>query len=109
MTDTEVKEAKDHAKTRLGVFGWEESEFSSLEKLWEKESNWNYKAKNPKTGALGIPQLIGGDKVPNYATDYKVQIEHGLSYIKNKKGKDKKPKYGSPTAAWNFHVKNGWY
>ena len=52
MTDKEVKEAKAHAKTRLGAFGWGESEFSSLEKLWEKESNWNYKAKNPKTGAL---------------------------------------------------------
>jgi hypothetical protein len=104
-----AEEAKAYAKTRLKAFGWEESEFSSLEKLWEKESNWNYKAKNPKSGALGIPQLLGGDKVPNYATDYKVQIEHGLSYIKNRKGKNNMPKYGSPTAAWNFHIKNGWY
>ena len=104
-----AKEAKEHAKTRLKAFGWEESEFRSLELLWEKESNWDYKAKNEKTGALGIPQLIGGDKVPNYATDYKIQIEHGLSYIKNRKGKNNKPKYGSPTAAWNFHKENGWY
>ncbi len=104
-----AKEAKEYAKTRLKAFDWKESEFNSLELLWEKESNWNYLAKNKKTGALGIPQLIGGDKVPNYATDYKVQIEHGLSYIKNRKGKDNKPKYGSPTAAWNFHKKNDWY
>ena len=104
-----VDEAKAHAKTRLAAFGWDESEFPNLEKLWEKESNWNYKAKNSKTGALGIPQLIGGDKVPNYENDFKVQIEHGLAYIKNKKGKKGKPKYGSPTAAWNFHRANGWY
>ena len=102
-------EAKAYAKERLSAFGWDNNEFSSLEELWEKESNWNYKAKNKKSGALGIPQLIGGDKVPNYETDFKVQIEHGLSYIKNRKGKDNKPKYGSPTAALNFHKKNGWY
>ena len=104
-----VEEAKTYAKSRLKAFGWEESEFSSLEKLWQKESGWNYLAKNKNSGALGIPQLIGGDQVPNYATDYKVQIEHGLSYIKNRKGKNNQPKYGSPTAAWNFHQNNGWY
>ena len=104
-----VEEAKAYAKSRLSAFGWEDSEFNSLEKLWEKESNWNYQARNKKSGALGIPQLIGGDKVTNYETDYKVQIEHGLSYIKNRKDKNGKPKYGSPTAAWNFHQKNGWY
>ena len=104
-----AEEAKKYAKSRLSAFGWKDSEFNSLEKLWEKESNWNYKAKNKKSGALGIPQLIGADKVPDYETNYKVQIEHGLSYIKNRKGNNGKPKYGSPTAAWNFHQKNGWY
>ena len=92
--------AKEHAKKRLSAFGWPDSEFDSLEKLWEKESNWNYKAEN-KSGAVGIPQLKGGKNVPNFMTDYGVQIEHGLAYIKNR--------YGTPTAAWNFHKKKGWY
>ena len=96
-----AQEAKTYAKGRLSAFGWDDSEFSSLEKLWNKESNWNYKAKNENSGALGIPQLIGADKVKNYSTDYKVQIEHGLAYIKNR--------YGSPKKAWEFHQKKGWY
>ena len=102
-------EAKAYAKTRLAAFGWADSEFDSLEKLWEKESNWDYTKKNKESGALGIPQLKGGDKIEGFATNYKIQIEHGLSYIKNKKDKNNKIKYGSPTAAWNFHQKHNWY
>jgi hypothetical protein len=26
---------------------------------WYKESRWNYKAKNPKSSAYGIPQILG--------------------------------------------------
>ena len=95
-----VSNAKEYAEERLPAFGWSVNEFDSLEKLWEKESNWNYKAQN-QSGAVGIPQLKGGKNVPNFMTDYRVQIEHGLAYIKNR--------YGTPTAAWNFHKKNGWY
>ena len=98
-----VAKAKAYAKERLKAFGWDESEFDSLEKLWESESNWDYQAINKKSGALGIPQLKGAQKVPNYMSDYKVQIEHGLAYIKNR------PKYGSPTEAWKFHEAHGWY
>ena len=93
-------EAKAYAKDRLGAWGWDNSQFDSLDKLWTKESNWNYKAKN-KSGAAGIPQLKGGSNVPNFDNDYKVQVEHGFSYIKNK--------YGSPKAAWEVHKKKGWY
>jgi lipopolysaccharide/colanic/teichoic acid biosynthesis glycosyltransferase len=75
-------EAKEYAKNRLGAWGWE-GQFDSLDKLWTKESDWNYKAKN-KSGASGIPQLKGGSNVPNFDTDYKIQVEHGLSYIKNR-------------------------
>ena len=38
-------------------------------------------------------------KVSNNTNDYRVQIEHGLAYIKNR------PNYGSPTTVWNFHQK----
>ena len=64
--------------------GLDENQFDSLEKLWDAESNWNYKAKNPKSGAAGIPQLIGGSNVENFDNDYTVQIEHGFSHIKKK-------------------------
>jgi hypothetical protein len=92
-------EAKEYAKNRLGAWGWE-GQFDSLDKLWTKESDWNYKAKN-KSGAAGIPQIKGGSNVPNFDNDYKVQVEHGLSYIKNR--------YGSPNDAWGAFQKKGWY
>ena len=95
-----AQEAKNYAQSRLGAWGWNSNQFNSLEKLWTKESNWNYKSKNPKSGAAGIPQLMGGSSVPNFDNNYKVQIEHGFSYIKKR--------YGSPDAAWAAHRKKGW-
>ena len=94
-----VSDAKNYAKSRLPAWGFD-GQFSSLESLWEKESGWNYKAKN-KSGASGIPQLKGGSKVKDFDNDYKVQIEHGLSYIKNR--------YGSPNEAWKSFQQKGWY
>ena len=93
-------EAKAYAKSRLEDWGWGDDEFDSLDKLWEIESNWNYKAQNP-SGADGIPQLMGGKKVPNFMNDYRVQIEHGFSYIKYK--------YKSPKAAWNHFQQHNCY
>lgn len=93
-------QAKEYAYSRLNAWGWKDSEFNSLDNLWEKESNWNYKAEN-SSGAVGIPQLKGGKNVENFMNDYKIQIEHGFSYIKNR--------YGTPTAAWEFFKKKGWY
>ena len=93
-------EAKEYAKSRLEAFGFGANEFDSLNKLWQKESGWNYKAEN-RSGAVGIPQLKGGKNVPNFMNDYKTQVEHGLSYIKKR--------YGSPTNAWEFFQKQKWY
>ena len=96
-----ASEAKEYAKNRLGAWGWNNSQFDSLDKLWTAESNWNYKAKNKSSGAAGIPQLKGGSNVPNFDDDYRVQVEHGFSYIKKR--------YGSPNDAWEEHKKKGWY
>ena len=96
-----AEEAKKYAKSRLSAWGWDENQFDSLNKLWNAESNWNYKAKNPKSGAAGIPQLIGGSNVENFDDDYKVQIEHGFYHIKKK--------YKTPDDAWKFFQKKHWY
>ena len=34
-------------------------QFYCVDELWYKESRWNYKAKNPNSSALGIPQILG--------------------------------------------------
>ena len=96
-----AEDAKNYAKSRLSAWNWNENQFDSLDKLWNAESNWNYKAKNPKSGAAGIPQLIGGSNVENFDNDYKVQIEHGFFHIKKK--------YKTPDDAWKFFQKKHWY
>jgi hypothetical protein len=71
-------------------------EFYCVSDLWYKESRWNYKAKNPKSSAYGIPQLLNlKSKDPMY------QIDQGLKYIKHR--------HQTACNALAFHRKKGWY
>ena len=71
-------------------------QFSCLEKLWMKESNWNPLAKNKKSTAFGIPQMLGlKEKNPMK------QIDLGLKYIAHR--------YETPCAAWAHWMKHKHY
>ncbi len=91
------------------AYGWTGSQWNDLVTLWNKESNWRNRAKNPSSGAYGIPQALPHTKMPKAAwpesaggtSDARAQIEWGLAYIKNR--------YGSPSAALAFHLQNNWY
>ncbi len=87
----------------INTYGWSESDFTSLVSLWNRESGWNYQASNGS--AYGIPQALPGSKMSSCGEDYltngRTQIRWGLGYIQNR--------YGSPSAAWNFFLSNGWY
>ncbi|MDQ7910723.1 lytic transglycosylase domain-containing protein [Phytohabitans sp. ZYX-F-186] len=67
-----------------------------LDKLWTKESGWNHKARNPSSGAYGIPQAYPGGKMSSAGTDWETnpatQIKWGLGYIKGR--------YDDPCGAW---------
>lgn len=89
----------------MSRFGFQSSsQFNCLVDLWNRESGWQYDAENA-SGAYGIPQALPGAKMAsagsNWATDPTTQITWGLGYIKNV--------YGSPCAAWNFELANGYY
>jgi hypothetical protein len=71
-------------------------EFMCVNALWAKESNWNPKAKNKKSTAYGIPQLL---KLKE--TDPYLQIDKGLIYIKHR--------YGTMCEAWSFFKAKGYY
>jgi hypothetical protein len=72
-------------------------EFYCVSDLWYKESRWNPQAKNSKSSAYGIPQLLKlKSKDPFY------QIDQGLKYI-NSRYK------GSACTALAFHKKKGYY
>ena len=71
-------------------------EFICLNALWTKESNWSATAKNKRSSAMGIPQLLNlKDKDPYN------QIDLGLKYIDSR--------YGTPCNAWAFFKVKGYY
>jgi hypothetical protein len=54
-------------------------EYSCINKLWTKESNWNPKSKNKRSTAYGIPQLL---KLTT--NDPYLQIDAGIKYIRHR-------------------------
>ncbi|ASW56682.1 hypothetical protein CIK06_24775 [Plantactinospora sp. KBS50] len=85
--------------------GFDIDQMPCLDKLWTKESHWNYKASNASTGAYGIPQAVPGSKMASVADDWQTnpatQIKWGLGYIKGR--------YGTPCGAWSHSQSSGWY
>lgn len=85
--------------------GFPIKEFPCLDKLWTKESGWNHKARNPSSGAYGIPQALPGTKMKSAGSDWETnpatQIKWGLGYIKGR--------YGDPCGAWAHSQDVGWY
>ena len=80
-------------------------QFPCLDKLWTRESGWNYKAYNASSGAYGIPQALPGSKMASVADDWKTnpatQIKWGLGYIEGR--------YNDPCGAWQHSESTGWY
>jgi hypothetical protein len=72
-------------------------EFYCLSDLWYKESRWIPTAKNPKSSAYGIAQLLKTKTKDPY-----IQIQQGLKYIEHRY-------QGSACKALAFHKKKGWY
>ena len=115
--------AQTQAQTLLSQFGWPATQFPALVSLWNRESNWNPKARNPSSGAFGIAQALGhgvpGGAAPDGTNEYGGfglsaaqakaansgnvywQIVWGMNYIQSA--------YGSPQAAWSHETSDGWY
>jgi len=72
-------------------------EFICINKLWTKENrSWDPYAKNPKSSAFGIPQLLKLKETNPY-----VQMDLGYKYIIHR--------HKSPCNALAFHLRKGWY
>ena len=100
-----VAEYQAYARARCSAYGWSTADYNCLVALWNKESKWNPNAYNSSSGAYGIPQALPASKMAtagtDYRTNYKTQINWGLSYISSR--------YGSPSAAWSHSKSTGWY
>ncbi|KAA1427359.1 lytic transglycosylase domain-containing protein [Nocardioides antri] len=96
---------RDIARALMGDFGFSQDQFSCLDSLWVRESNWNVFADNPTSSAYGIPQALPGEKMASagsdWATNPVTQIKWGLGYIRDR--------YGSPCSAWGHSEAVGWY
>lgn len=90
-----VGAAQATAKAMLSKYGWNSGQWPALQKLWAGESGWRWNAKNPSSGAYGIPQALPASKMASAGSDWKTnattQIKWGEGYIKSV--------YGSPSSA----------
>ena len=76
--------------------GWSPYQFTCLVELWRRESNWRPLAKNRKSTAFGIAQML-----TETSRDPFIQIRHGADYIK--------ARYGHPCNALAFSNLHGYY
>jgi hypothetical protein len=87
------------------TYFWNASEMSCLNSLWSRESHWNFKARNYRSGAYGIPQANPGTKMASAGRDWRsnpiTQIKWGMSYVN--------ARYGSPCGALTQSNHLGWY
>lgn len=93
---TQGFDAKRYARSLLASRGQSRSEYICLEKIWQRESNWNPKADNPHSSAYGIAQMLG-----ETSHDPARQIVKGLKYIESR--------YGTACKAWAFWRVHHWY
>lgn len=89
--------AKKVAKSIMNTeFEWGDDQYSCLNRLWTKESHWNYKAHNYRSGAHGIAQALPAVKMEVISDDWRTnpvtQIRWGLRYIDLR--------YEDPCSAW---------
>ncbi|MFJ4468929.1 transglycosylase SLT domain-containing protein [Streptomyces sp. NPDC089424] len=80
-------------------------QFQCFSNIVDHESDWNYTAVNPSSGAYGLFQALPGSKMSSVGSDWQTnpatQIKWGLNYMNDR--------YGSPCGAWSFWQANHWY
>ena len=98
--------AREVAKVLMeDKYGWGDGQYECLDSLWTKESHWNYKASNKRSGAHGIPQALPATKMEVIGTDWRTnpvtQISWGLRYIDIR--------YDTPCKAWAKFKRSNYY
>ena len=98
--------AREVAKVLMAdKYGWGDKQYWCLDGLWTKESKWNYRASNKRSGAHGIPQALPATKMESVGTDWRTnpvtQISWGLRYIESR--------YETPCGAFAKFKRSNWY
>ena len=98
--------ARQIAKELIAAnYKWSDKQFTCLDQLWTKESNWRYQARNKTSGAHGIAQALPATKMEVIADDWRTnpvtQIRWGLHYIDLR--------YDTPCKAWAKFKRSRYY
>ena len=98
--------AKKVTKALMNVeYEWGDDQYACLNHLWTKESHWNYKAHNYRSGAHGIAQALPAVKMEVISDDWRTnpvtQIRWGLRYIEIR--------YETPCDAWAKFKRSRYY
>ena len=100
-----LRDPRGVAEALVAAKGWSSEQFSCLDRLWTKESNWRVDADNPSSSAYGIPQALPGSKMSSFGADWRTnpvtQIKWGLNYIDDS--------YGTPCSAWSHSRSHNWF
>ncbi len=76
-----------------------------LSELIHRESRWNVTARNPTSGAYGLPQALPGSKMasagPDWRTNAWTQVRWMRGYVARR--------YGGSCAALSFQKAHGYY
>jgi hypothetical protein len=87
------------------TYSWSDGQMGCLSTLWSRESHWNFRSRNSRSGAYGIPQANPGTKMASAGSDWRsnpiTQIKWGMSYVNSR--------YGSPCGALSQSNRFGWY
>jgi hypothetical protein len=94
---------QEYAKQEVIKKWKDEKEFDCLNTIVIRESNWDYKAKNPNSSATGIPQaLVITHKLgKEFLESPEYQVDWMISYLVSS--------YKTPCNALSFWNKNKWY
>lgn len=92
-----VEVSRSYVRLKAEDKGWTDDEWDCLEVIIEKESEWNADAKNPRSTAYGLFQML---KTPEGLPISK-QTKRGLKYIKQR--------YDTPCNALRHHNRRGYY
>jgi hypothetical protein len=105
VTREVARNPRAYAAQLIEERGWDSAQFQCLNQLWNRESQWNYRAVNRSSGAYGIAQALPGSKMSSFGSDWRTnpitQMKWGMNYIDDR--------YGTPCAAWDHSQKTGWY
>lgn len=110
-----------YARNLLAKYGWS-GQWDSFNNIVNSESGWNPLAANPSSGAYGIAQALGHGDAATQGTNSDMYGGYGLTDAQAKAANSGDPytqilwmmnyiqdRYGSPNAAWQYHVVNNAY